>query len=499
MTVDPRAPCLIGVAQLTNRTEATSASDEAEPLDMWARVAREAADDAGAASDVLGAVDSLQVVYCQSWPYDDPTHRLSERLGIDPRHTHYSGVGGTVPQQLVSDSAASILRGDVDVALICGGEALATKRLLKKAGERPAWSHREAERSPFPFEAPFHPAEIAHEIYQAWLTFPVFDIGRRAALGVAPDDYRRQIAELMAPMTSVAAENPYAWFPVVRSVAELETPTPENRYVGYPYTKYELAVMDVDMAAALVLTSHEKADELGVPPEKRVYLRGWSYATDPVYLAEHADFRRSPAMEATSSTALSAAGIGIDDVAHLDLYSCFGASINYALDALGLSAGDPRGVTVTGGLPFAGGPGSNYMLHSIATMTRELREDPGSYGLVSGVGMHMTKHTYAVYSSEPGEMNISDDEALQMELDRAIPPLPIVDTYEGPASVVTYTVAHGRDGGPEWGLAICDVPEGRCYARIADADLLAHVEEIEWVGTEVQIEAGDDNINFVRA
>lgn len=466
---------------------------------MWELVASAAALETRATASVLDAVDSLQIVYCQSWQYDDPTARLAERLGINPRHTHYSGIGGTVPQQLVSETAQCILRGDVDVALICGGEALATKRLLKKAGEKPAWSHREAERSPFPFEAPFHPSEVAHEVFQAWLTFPMFDIGRRAALGIEPDDYRRQIAEVMAPMSAVAAENPNAWFPVERSVSELATATPENRIVGYPYTKYEVAVMDVDMAAALVLTSHDKADDLGVPADQRVYLRSWSYATDPVYLAEHPDFRRSPAMAATSSTALSAAGIGVDDVAHLDLYSCFGSSINYAMDALSLAPDDPRGVTVTGGLPFAGGPGSNYMLHSIAAMARELRADPGANGLVSGVGMHMTKHIYAVYSSEPAALDQGDDEALQTELDVAEPPLPIVDTYDGPATVATYTVAHGRDGSPDWGLAICEVPDGRCYARIDDPDLLAHIEDVEWVGAEVRLESSDNNVNLVRA
>ncbi|MDZ7731929.1 MAG: hypothetical protein U5R31_01370 [Acidimicrobiia bacterium] len=145
---------------------------------MWADVCSRAADDSGG-RDVLDTVDRLDVLYCQSWPYDDPPGRLAERLGVAPRVGEYSGIGGTMPQQLVQDAAEAILAGDLDVALVCGGEALATKRALKKQGEKPAWSHREAERSPFPFEAPFHPAEVAHEVFQAWLTFPVFDIARR--------------------------------------------------------------------------------------------------------------------------------------------------------------------------------------------------------------------------------------------------------------------------------------------------------------------------------
>src|SRR5207245_2942927 len=103
---------------------------------------------------------------------------------------------------------------------------------------------------PFPFEAPFHPAEVAHSLFQAYVTFPLWDVARRARLGIAPADYRRGLGELMAPMTAVAAGNPYAWFPVERDVDDLIEPRPENRMVAYPYTKYMVSIMDVDMAAA---------------------------------------------------------------------------------------------------------------------------------------------------------------------------------------------------------------------------------------------------------
>ena len=162
-------------------------------------------------------------------------------------------------------------------------------------------------------------------------------------------------------------------------------------------------------------------------------------------------------MAAASAEALRCAAAGIDDVAHLDLYSCFASSVNFARDALGMGDDDGRAITVTGGLPFAGGAGSDYMMHSIATMAGVLRDDPGSRGLVSGVGMHMTKHVFGVYSTEPRPVRppapMPEPEAV-----------PIVDTYAGRATVATYTVVHARGGVPEWGLAICDVPGGgRCY------------------------------------
>jgi acetyl-CoA C-acetyltransferase len=459
---------------------------------MWAGVARSAAVDTHARRGpdaVLDAVNALKVIYSQSWQYDDPPGRLAARLGIDPRQRLYSGIGGTTPQLLVQETAEAIRLGQLDLALITGAEALETRRQLKKAGEKPRWSFPDPDRKPFPFEAPFHPAEVAHEVFQAWLTFPIWDIARRSHLGIGPEAYRRHIGELMAPMTGVAAGNPHAWFPTRRTADELITASAANRMVGYPYTKYTVSVMDVDMAAALLVASDATADSLGVPRERRVYLRGSAYGTDPVYLAEHETMWASPAMVTAFGAALGSAGATVDDVAHFDLYSCFASSIYFAMDALGLRPDDSRGVTVTGGLPFAGGPGSGYLLHSIAAMTEVLRGNPGALGLVSGVGMHMTKHVAGVYSTTPPPDIVAAVPTAGPTL--ASPAtLPIVDAVDPgtTATVATYTVAHGRGGEPEWGLAVCDLAGGsRCYARVEDPDLLDQIEREEWVGARVEL------------
>jgi acetyl-CoA C-acetyltransferase len=307
------------------------------------------------------------------------------------------------------------------------------------------------------------------------------------------------LGELFAPMTRVAAANPYAWFPVERSASELATPTPENRMVAYPYTKYLISVMDVDLAGAVVIASHAAAERLGVPADRRVYLRGWCYATDPVYVGEHDPTFGSPAMAVASAEAFRVAGCGIDDVAHIDLYSCFPSSVAFAQDALGLRTGDPRGVTVTGGLPFFGGAGSDYVTHSIATMVDVLRAaDSDAIGLCSGVGMHMTKHVYGVYSNAPpSTAPRPDEQTVQKQLDER-PIKAIADTYSGVARVATYTVLHSRDGSADWGLLVCDVDDRtRCYARTSDPDVLAELEQSECVGRRVQLATDDNNVNGV--
>jgi acetyl-CoA C-acetyltransferase len=300
---------------------------------------------------------------------------------------------------------------------------------------------------------------------------------------------------MMAPMTDVAAKSPHAWFPVARSASELVTATPDNRYVGWPYTKWTVSVMDVDMAAAAIVMTHEAADRFGVPQDQRVYLRSWAYGTDCWYVAERDEMWRSRAMEATSQSVLRAAGVGVDDVGHFDLYSCFGSSLHLACDALGLSPTDARGLTVTGGLPFAGGPASNYMLHAIATMTGVLRADAGSMGLVSGVGMHMTKHAYAAYSTAPGSAAPQPPSDLGL---KSVPKRTIVSSHEGDVTVASYTVAHQRDGSPEWGLIIGELPTGeRIYAKVTDGALLADAESRELVGATVAVST-DGKVNITR-
>ncbi|HET6810583.1 MAG TPA: hypothetical protein VFH50_06200 [Acidimicrobiales bacterium] len=494
--VDPRAPCLVGVAQ---RTVPPGTGPAPEPVVLWEEVCRAAAADTGAPADrVLAAAGSLDVLYCQSWPYDDPPGRLAARLGIDPARRSYSGIGGTTPHLLVAGAAAAVARGELDLGLVVGGEALETVRQAKKAGARLPWSDRDPDKKPFPFEAPFHPAEVAHQVFQAWLTFAVFDTARRARHGTDPATYRRQLGELLAPFTAVAEANPHAWFRTRRGAEELVTPGPGNRMVAYPYTKWTVAVMDVDMAAALVVCSHRTADDLGVPAERRVYLRGSAYAEDPVYVAEHEPMGASPAMEVAAAGALGAAGLGVDDVAHLDLYSCFGSSVGFACDALGVRPDDRRGLTVTGGLPFAGGPGSGYLLHSTAVMAEVLRADPGSYGMVSGVGMHMTKHAFGVYSTEPPPVVSADAVGAPAPKGPVGEVRAVAGVHDGPATVAAYTVVHARTGEPEWGLAVCDLADGsRAYARIEDADHLEAAESTEWVGAVVELRSGPDRVNRV--
>ena len=235
-----------------------------------------------------------------------------ERLGVEPKRQYYSGIGGTTPQLLVQNLAEQILRSELDVALVVGAEALATQRRFKSAGERYPYSFKPEEKRPFPWEAPFHPAEVAHEVFQAWLTFAVFDNARRGAprrpARRVPHAARRAVGALHRRSRRRTRE---AWFPIERSAEEIITAGPTNRMVGYPYTKYMVSIMDVDMAGALLLDEPRGRGRDGrARATSGCTCAGWCYATDPVYVAEHVDLWRSPAMEHAAGAALGGAGVG---------------------------------------------------------------------------------------------------------------------------------------------------------------------------------------------
>lgn len=494
--IDPRTPVIIGVSQ---KTVQRGQQPGPEPLAAWEEVCRAALADAGLGADLAGSVDGLVLTDCMTWRYDDPARRLAERLGAKPRFQYVGPPSGTSGQTNFDKAVAEIRAGRSDAMFVCGGEMLATMRHYRQRGEMPQWSHPHAEGPGhwFDLDEQQHPGEVAIGLTEgvgAIYGFAMRDIARRAHLGIAPEEYRRQLGETLAGMTKVAARNPDAWFPQERSADFLVTPRPDNRTITYPYTKHMVAIIDVDINAAIMVVSQGWADAHGVPRDRRVYPWNSCYGEDPVFIGVRPELWKSHAMEAASKAALEAANLTIDDIDYIDLYSCFVGAVNFGRDALGIADRPGDRVTMTGGLPYAGGPASSYVLTSIGKMVEALRKDPEAKGLVSGLGMMMSNHVYAIYSATPPGPDVRqpDNAAIQARLN-AIPQHPIDDSYTGPAKVAAYTVMHDREGRPSHGAAICDLPNGaRSYVRILDPGLLELAENTELVGRDVEIGAGKE-------
>jgi acetyl-CoA C-acetyltransferase len=189
----------------------------------------------------------------------------------------------------------------------------------------------------------------------------------------------------------------------------------------------------------------------------------------------------------------------MDEVEGLDLYACFPSSVEVARDSFDIAPDDPRPLTLTGGLPYHGGPGSNYVTHSIANTLAWLRAGRGEHALVHGNGYYLTKHSVGLYSRRPPEEPPQPPEKLQEFVDGLSDALVVEPSAQPGATgvIVAYTAPFERDGSPGPAVALLDVGGRRTVARGDDA-LTAALLEHDGVGDSVVLGTSDEG-NTMRA
>lgn len=474
-------PILVGVGQFTERIDDPDYR-ALSVVELGAEATRRCLNDALSAERLAPNIDVIAGVRQFETSTPDAVavfgrsnnfpRSVMERLGQQPQRAILDVAGGQSPQKLVIESAEMIASGKAQCVLLVGAEAMSTQRYLMGQGKHPDWSETVAgslEDRGYGVEGILTQDLIRHQLLNAISGYALFDNARRSALGLSRSDYRKAIGELFAPFSQVAAHNPYATAPKAYTAEELATVSEHNRLVSDIYTRLVVSRDQVNQAAALLLTSVEKASELGIPKEKWVYLHGYAYATERTIL-ERSDLSRSPAAIRVSETALAAAGKRMDDMKYIDLYSCFASPVFNIADAFNLSSDNTPSLTVTGGLPFFGGAGNNYSMHAIATTAELLRENPGSFGFVGANGGFMSKYAVGIYSTTPVDFKPLDGQDLQAEID-ALPQPAISSRPVGAARIETYAIEYDRAGTPERALIIGRLEDTtRFMAVTADGD-----------------------------
>ncbi|HZD26469.1 MAG TPA: acetyl-CoA acetyltransferase, partial [Alphaproteobacteria bacterium] len=467
------------------------------PMGLMERVARLAAEDAGAGEALLRALDTIVVLRsfsdtsprftCPFGRYTNPPKSLAARLGADAaKRLVYTHPGGNMPQWSVNRLFEMVTRGEVGAALVTGAEALSTQKRAQRAGIALGWSED-------PGGAPeqwgvdrrgWFDVEAAHRMGAAIYMYPLFENAIRAHRGRTIAEHQQAMGRLFARFAAVAAENPLADRRQGFSAEALATVRPDNPYIGFPYTRLMNANAFIDQGAALILTSAAKARALGIPEDRWVYLHGCADAHDHWYVSDRKDFHSSPAIRTVREQAFAMAGCELSEIGAIDLYSCFPSAVEIGCQEIGLAEDDPRGLTVTGGLPYFGGPGNNYVTHSIAQMMSVVRARPGLKGLVTANGNYVTKHSAGIYSTEPPARSFApvDPAIYQAAIDADRGPGSVA-MAEGAATVETYTVMHDREG-PAFGIVVGRLPDGRRFVANTPEDpgLLAEMEQRDYVG-----------------
>jgi len=481
--MNPKTPILVGAGQFLNHIG--SLDETVEPIRMMLEAVALAEADCQTGS-VLSHVQSVRVIRGM-WRYRNPAAWIAEQIGVPGAQTLGTLFGGNQVQAIVNRTALEILAGDFDAVLLTGAENGYSAAKARKAGvDLPVTD------APGDYDVlvgaqkpEHHEYEEAKGIRTAIQVYPMYENAIRHHRGETLEAHLLRVSELWAGFSRVAASNPNAWIREPVGAETIRTPSPSNRPISFPYTKMMNANMSVDMSAALIMCSIEKAESLGIPEDRWIYPLAGVQGYDHFSASVRDNFYTSPGVRLVGARLLELAGVGIDDLTHVDLYSCFPSAVQVAAAELGLS--ESRPLTVTGGLTFGGGPLNNYVMHAVARTMELLRESPGELGLVTANGGNLYKHVHGIYASRPPEQDFRFDD-VQDQID-ALPSRVCLPEFQGEVTLESYSVMYD---GSEPAVAHCAcLTQGgeRTWINTTEKDLMLEMTQQEFCGRPAVIDA----------
>jgi len=485
-------PILVGAAQYTQSKNTSSPLD---PLGLMTHVCRSAIADTGA-EKLRELIDTLYVVNLFQWTYRDAPGMLCNALGISPGSSYYTPIGGNTPQLLVHKAAKALASGQSRAVLLTGAEGIYSLRRALKGDIVLDWPESESpERIDGEDPPGVNNLEGAYDLYLPVYVYPLFETALRFASGRSPDEHRDYMARLWEHLSNIASKNPHAWSRANLSAGEIATITEDNRYIGYPYTKNMNANINVDQSAALILTTQEVAEDLGISSSKWVYPLGGADFNDIWNFSQRPRLNESPAIRNAAQIALDQAELTLDEIDVFDLYSCFPSAVEIARSEIGIAGDDPRDLSVTGGLTFFGGAGNNYSMHAIASVAERIRQNRSLKAMVTANGWYITKHSIGIYGGIPpaNSWTAGDNSSRQRAIDAEALPEP-VEKAQGGLMVEGYVVRHDRQGHPEKGTVLGRLSDGRRALAHIDAtqETLLKMEEKELVGRTGEVRFDKD-------
>ncbi|KAF1912365.1 hypothetical protein BDU57DRAFT_559610 [Ampelomyces quisqualis] len=448
-------PVIIGVGDVKNRS--TAVGDAKEPATLMLEAIQTAIKDASSSSssELQSTIDSIDVVKTWTWPYPDLPGLLANRLGVDQsvKWKRYSEHGGDKPGKIFDEAVKRIARGETKVAIVTGGEALASLTACAAAKKLPppGWTPpSEAVDSVFTPTGRDLGNNLGgiHQIGAPIHVYPLYENAFRAQRGQSLQANHEESAKLYAEFSKVASKNHYAWSQGrYDDESVIGTIGPKNRMI-YPLLMN--AFNTVNLASALVLTSATTAKALNVPSSKWIYPLGAAGTQDSSEFWLRPNFYSSPSIARSIDAALSVSDTTRSELDLIDIYSCFPIVPKIAARHLGLPiTGGEKPLTLLGGLTSFGGAGNNYSMHALAEMTRQLRAGKGEKGLVLCNGGVLSYHYAIVLGNQPRK------QGAMYPLENPLPEIlddleaPEIATHaQGEAVVETYTVEFRRDGCP---------------------------------------------------
>ncbi len=480
--VPDHTPVLVGIGTASRREEDFKLA--LEPMDLMLEAVHAAGRDCASAAALAG----LQWIAVPRgrWRYRDPARAIAQDVGAAGAVSVLSSVG-VLQQTLVGEACNLIATGEAHTTLVAGADA--GYRLLRaqiagqEAPERT--QHTDPDVILNPAEELRHAVEKRVGLRMPVGLYALMESAFRARKGWTVDEHRDRLATLGERFSRIASQNPHAWHRQPVAAATIREAGERNPMQAFPYTRWHCSTWNVDQAAALLFCSAARAQALGIPRERWVFPVASTESNHMVPVSVRDDLAGCPGARIAGRAALDAGELQPQEVDLVELYSCFPIAVQAYADALDLPL--DRELTVTGGMPFAGGPYNNYQLQAICRAAELLREGRGRNALVSGVSGVLTKQGFGLWSMDPPPRGFVNED-VTVQVARESRTLDVVDNYSGPARVAGCTVLYGRGQAPR-GIALVDTPEGaRAMVTTTDAGLIDRMQSQECVGVSVSVE-----------
>ena len=422
------------------------------------------------------------------WRYRDPGKWIARNNNFKNIPTTYVTKIGVLQQNLINEACQKIETGEINASIILGGEA--RFKQLRAVIEKKEYFETKLDENPdFYIKAKedlYGDEELAELGAMAVGYYATMETAIRKNDGEGIEEHQNNIALMYEEFSKIASENKDGWLNHPYAKEDILETSKKNKMLAYPYNKLHCTSWNVNQSAAIIICSEELANELEIDNKKRVYPISSSENNHMIAIQQRPKLYESLGMTYAANSInkmIERLDIKLDAY---DLYSCFPAAIKMFTKSLELDSEIPK--TVTGSMPYAGGPLNSFVIHSTVKMIQKIRALEVKYGLITGVSGMMTKQSFCVWGKEYKEHFIFDDVTERAKLDES--PIELSNISEGKGEIIGYTIIEGSENAAKAVLYLDDEKKHRKVVSSMDKNFINLLMEEEWVGKILKFKDG---------
>ena len=457
-----------------------------EALHLMDKAVKEALSDSGNEL-VKDYIDEIRIPK-GFWRYRDPGKWIARNNNFKNIPTTYVTKIGVLQQNLINEACQKIETGEINASIILGGEA--RFKQLRAVIEKKEYFETKLDENPdFYIKAKedlYGDEELAELGAMAVGYYATMETAIRKNDGEGIEEHQNNIALMYEEFSKIASENKDGWLNHPYAKEEILETSKKNKMLAYPYNKLHCTSWNVNQSAAMIICSEELANELEIDNKKRVYPISSSENNHMIAIQQRPKLYESLGMTYAANSInkmIERLDIKLDAY---DLYSCFPAAIKMFTKSIGLDSEIPK--TVTGSMPYAGGPLNSFVIHSTVKMIQKIRALEVKYGLITGVSGMMTKQSFCVWGKEYKEHFIFDDVTERAKLDES--PIELSNISEGKGEIIGYTIIEGSENAAKAVLYLDDEKKHRKVVSSMDKNFINLLMEEEWVGKILKFKDG---------